>query len=199
MLSEHWDDYSGIFRSLAFVNGRRVGRHHHIEFTESVFDGSAVEANSYFPSIGVDIVNGADVAVVNLLVVVVLDLHHLVAGGKSPAEAFNLAVAGGIERCLQFDVQRARTNTTPIHRTQHLDVADGIEAKSFRDADLRQFDDAADGNCGIVRRHEVEVAVGSGGAEIRHRALVDAMGAGDDPALCGLPEHFGEPYHRHRA
>src|SRR5262249_35398882 len=112
MLSEHWDDYSGIFRSLAFVNGRRVGRHHHIEFTESVFDGSAVEANSYFPSIGVDIVNGADVAVVNLLVVVVLDLHHLVAGGKSPAEA-GLSAA-----CSSMFSERAPTPPRFIgHRT----------------------------------------------------------------------------------
>src|ERR1700758_1119070 len=51
----------------------------------------------------------------------------------------------------------------------------------------------------VVRRHEVEVAVGSGRAEIRHQALIDAMGAGDDPAPCGLPEDFGEPYHRHSA
>jgi len=68
------------------VTGRRVGRHHHIEFTESVLDGSAVEANSNVPRIDVDIIDGADVAVVNLLVVVVLDLHHLVAGCESPAE-----------------------------------------------------------------------------------------------------------------
>src|SRR6516162_7183812 len=64
MLREDWDDHGGIFRPLALVNGRRVGRHQHIEFTESVFDGSAVEANSNFPRIDVDIVDGADVAVV---------------------------------------------------------------------------------------------------------------------------------------
>ena len=29
--------------------------------------------------------------------------------------------------------------------------------------------------------------------------LVDAMGGGDDPAPCGLPEDFSEPYHRHGA
>src|SRR5215469_14449712 len=199
MLREYWDDHGGIFRPLAFVNGRRVGRHQHIEFTESVLDGSAVEANSNFPRVDVDIIDGANVAVVALLVVVVLDLHHLVARRKDPTESFNFAVAGGIERCLQFDVQRPRTNTTPIHRTQHLDVADGIEAKSLRNAGLRQFDDAADGNWGIVRLHEVEVAIGSGSAEIRHQALVDAMGADDDPAPCSLPEHFAEPYHRHSA
>src|SRR6516225_6385424 len=100
MLREDWDNHGGIFRPLALVNGRRVGRHQHIEFTESVLDGSAVEANSNFPRIDVDIVDGADVAVVDLLVVVVLDLHHLVAGCESPAESFNFAVAGEIKRRL---------------------------------------------------------------------------------------------------
>src|SRR5215469_17383043 len=59
MLSQHWDYHGGIFRPLAFVNGRRVGRHQHIEFAESVLDGTAVEANSNFPRIDVDIVDGA--------------------------------------------------------------------------------------------------------------------------------------------
>ena len=36
----------------------------------------------------------ADVAVIDLLVVVVLDLHHLVAGGEGPAEPLDLALAG---------------------------------------------------------------------------------------------------------
>ena len=64
---------------------------------------------------------------------------------------------------------------------------------------LHQFDDARHGGFGIVRLHEVEVAVAFGRAEIGHRALVDAVGAGDDPALRGLPEHLGQPHHRHRA
>src|SRR5215472_9735608 len=51
----------------------------------------------------------------------------------------------------------------------------------------------------VVHLHEVEVAVGSGRAEIRHQALVNAMSAGDDLAPCGLPEHFGEANHRHSA
>ena len=57
----------------------------------------------------------------------------------------------------------------------------------------------ADGGFRIVRLHEVEVALGSGRAEIGDRALIDAMGAGDDAALRGLPEHFGEAHHRHGA
>src|SRR5205823_9790486 len=83
------------------------------------------------------------------------------AGGKGPAEPFDLAIAGGIERCLQLDVQRPRTNAAPVHRTQHLDVADRIEAEPLGDPCLRQFNDAAHGGFRIVRLHEIEVALGS--------------------------------------
>jgi hypothetical protein len=193
MLREHWDYDRGILRALAFVNGRRVGRHQHVEFAESISDGLAIEVNNDLAHAGVNIADSADVAVVNLLVVVVLDLHHLIARCEGPTEPLNLAVAGGIERCLQLDVQRSRTYSPSIHWTKHLDVADRIEPKPLGDACLHQFDDAADGSWGIVRRHEVEIALGSRWTEIRHRALIDAMGAGDDAALCGLPEYFAEP------
>ena len=101
MLSEYWDDHSGIFRPLAFVNGRRIGWHQHIEITVSVLDGSPVEAHCELPRIGIEIIDGADVAVVDLFLVVILNLHYLIAGGEGPAEPLDLAVAGGIERCLQ--------------------------------------------------------------------------------------------------
>jgi hypothetical protein len=48
----------------------------------------------------------------------------------------------------------------------------------------------------IVRLHEVEITL-RGGAEIGNEALVDAVGAGDDAALRGLPEHLGQAHHRH--
>ena len=51
---------------------------------------------------------------------------------------------------------------------------------------------------GVVRLHEIEVALGSRRAEIGDRALIYSMGAGDDAALCCLPEDFSETHHRHR-
>jgi hypothetical protein len=55
------------------------------------------------------------------------------------------------------------------------------------------------GAFGVVRLHEVEVTVGSGRAEIGDRALIYAMGTGDNAALRGLPEYFGESHHGHGA
>ena len=85
---------------MAFVNGRRVGRHQHIELTESVFDRSAVEGHLELARIGVEITDGADVSVLDLFLIVILNLHYLIAGSEGPAEPLDPAVAGGIERCL---------------------------------------------------------------------------------------------------
>src|SRR5271166_873071 len=94
MLGEHRDDYSWVFRALAFMNGRCVCGHQHVEFSKSVSDRSAVEARDDLTRIGIDVVDGADIAVVDLLVVVVLDLHHLIAERKGPAKPLDLPIAG---------------------------------------------------------------------------------------------------------
>jgi hypothetical protein len=141
----------------------------------------------------------ANVTVVGLLVVVVLDLHDLVAGGEGPAEPLHLAITGRIEGGLQLDVQRACAHTTAVHRTEHLDVSNGIEAEAARDPGLHKFDDASNCSLRVFGWYEVEVALRSGWAEIRDRAPVDAVGNRDDATLGGLPEYFGEAHYRHGA
>src|SRR5262249_15121468 len=100
MLSEHRDYHGGIFRALALVNGRRVGWHQHIEFAKAITDRAAIESHSNLTNLGINAIDGANVAVVNLFVVVVLDLHHLITGCKGPAESLNFFVARGIKRRL---------------------------------------------------------------------------------------------------
>ena len=39
------------------------------------------------------------------LFVVILELHDLAAGGKGPAKALDFALAGGVQRSLQFYVE----------------------------------------------------------------------------------------------
>ena len=65
---------------------------------------------SSFRCLGVDGVDDAEVAVEDLLVVVVLDLHHLVADAEGRAEPLDRGSSpGGLSACLQIEVQRART------------------------------------------------------------------------------------------
>jgi hypothetical protein len=58
---------------LALVNGRRVGRHQHVQFAEPISNGPAIEADNDLARGGVNIVDVADITIVDLLVVVVLD------------------------------------------------------------------------------------------------------------------------------
>ena len=117
---------------------------------------------------------------------------------RRSSQPFDLAIAGGIECSLQFDVQASAP--TPPRFIGHSTWMSRMGSRPKRwDPRLHQLDDARHGGFGIVRLHEIEVAVHAGRTEIGDRALVDAMGAGDDAALCRLPEHFGEAHHWHRA
>src|SRR5262249_1661522 len=100
----------------------------------AIGDGTPIEAGSEFAIFRIDIHDIADIAVVDFFVVVVLDLHDLVAGREGPAESFDLAFAGRIQVPLQFDVACGRASPASVHRGQHLDIADGIEAEAARDA-----------------------------------------------------------------
>src|SRR5438132_9726173 len=199
VLGHDRDNDGWIFGALALVDRGGISRNQHVEFTKSVGDGSAVETSDKFSRIRIDIVDVADVAVIDLLVVVVLDLHHLIAGREGPAEALDLTLTRRVQRRLQFDVERSGADATAIHRAQNLDVANGIEAEAAGNLGLHQLDDTRYGGFGIIRLHEVEVAVRSGRTEIGDRTLVDAVGAGDDAALRSLPEHLGQAHHRHGA
>src|SRR6516225_769923 len=96
----------------------------------------------------------------------------------------------------KLDVEGACADAAPIHRAKNLDVADGIEAETFGNPCFHQLEDARHGDFRIVRLHEVEITL-RGRAEIGNEALVDAVGAGDDATLRGLPKHFGQAHYLH--
>ena len=42
---------------------------------------------------------------------------------------------------LKFDVERSGADTAAIHRAENLNIANGVESESSRDAGFHQFDD----------------------------------------------------------
>ena len=108
---------------------------------QTVGDSAAVETGGELAVAGIDIFNVANVPVIQHLVVVVLDLHDLVARRKGPAEPLDLMLSGGVQRRLQFDVERACADAAPVHGAQNLDVANGIEAEARGDPCLDQLYD----------------------------------------------------------
>ena len=80
------------------MDGRCVGRNQRVELAEAVGDRTPVEAGVEFAGFRIDVINIADVAVINLLVVVILDLHDLVAWRKGPSEPFPPALDRRVQR-----------------------------------------------------------------------------------------------------
>jgi hypothetical protein len=138
----------------------------------------------------IDVRHDTEIAVVDLLVVVVLDLHDLVARTERPAEALNAALARRVQYVLELDIKGARTKPAAVHRAEHLDIAYWVEPEALRNAladDRQQLSDAV---FRVGRVDEIEVAA-FGRGELGHQAVVDPMRIDDDLALSGLTEDFG--------
>ena len=69
-----------IFRSLSFVNGCCICQYYFIQFRGIILYRTVIKADYERSLCNIYAVNNADIAVENLLVIVVLDLHHFIAG-----------------------------------------------------------------------------------------------------------------------
>ena len=96
------------------------------------------------------------------------DLHDLVAGRERPAEAFDLAITRGVQRGLQFDIERA--GAIPPRFIGHSTWMSWIGLKPKR-LGIRVVTSSVTRDR-IVCRHEIEVAVLCGRTEIGSRALI---------------------------
>ncbi len=120
---ENHDD-SGVFAALALVDGAGVGELQFVEFVVLVGNEFFVEEDCDFAFFFVDAVDDSDIAVKNVLVVVVLDLHHAVA--HAPADADHL-VAGHawVQQVLQEWVQFDDAEGALAHGNENLQI--GLE------------------------------------------------------------------------
>src|ERR1700674_461691 len=107
-----------VFRALALVDGRRIGRYEGVEFSKAIGDRTPIEIGGELALVWFNILHIADLGVIDLLFVIVLDLHDLVAGREGPAEPLDLAFARRIQCRLKLDVERAGTDTASVHRAQ---------------------------------------------------------------------------------
>jgi hypothetical protein len=85
-------------------------------------------------------------AIIHLFAIVIFDLHDLVADGKGHPEFFDLWFSSRIESPLQLDIQRTGAELAAVHRAEHLDVAQGIEAEATGDTFLDELNEPRDGN-----------------------------------------------------
>ena len=87
------------------MDGRRIGQFQLIELAEAVDDGATIEVDSEFALVHVAARYYAEVAIVDLPVVIDLDAHDLVAWAEGPAEAFDADLSGRVQSLLQLDIE----------------------------------------------------------------------------------------------
>src|SRR5215213_4798369 len=101
----------------------------------------------------------ADVPVVNILIVVVLGLHHLVTQAEECPINFALGLARSrrVELLLQSLIQQADSCRSAIKRSKDLDVVERVKPKLLRDALAHDLHDPVCSGFGLVGWEEEEI------------------------------------------
>ena len=89
------------------MDRRGISRNKRVEFPEFISYGAAVEFRNQLTRVDIDVFDIADIAIIDFLVIIIVDLHHFIFGREGPAEPFDLFLAGRIERRLQCYIQRS--------------------------------------------------------------------------------------------
>ena len=141
----------------------------------------------------------ADVAVENILVVIVDSLHDLVPGpvGDAKQPPLGLLIGSRIEPGLHALIERAHPCRAAIDRSQHLDLAQRIQPKLLRDAFGNHLHHPVGGRLGILGGEQEEIAAVL--RDQRQFPPVDQVGIGNDLRIGGLAEDTRQARHRHQA
>ena len=199
MLGRERNDDGGKFATLGFMDRHGVGEGEFVELARLVVDPRmSFEAHVDRGRFGRDLSDVSDVAVEDLLVIVVADLDDLVAGAKGGAETLDLElrIARGVERVLQTGIELPRAEAVPVHRRQHLDAIAGVPTEAPGDAFGDEVLDRLGDRLGPLAGEKEKVGVG-GIVEWRDVTFVHLVGGLDDAALGRLPIDMGEPSDRH--
>ena len=117
---ENHDD-GGVFAALALVDCAGVGELQFVEFVVLVGDEFVIEEDGDFSLFFVDAVDDSDIAVKNVLVVVVLDLHDAVTHAPADADHF-VARNAWIQQVLQERVQLDNAEGAFAHGNENLQI-----------------------------------------------------------------------------
>ena len=197
MLGRQGDDNRGILRALGLVDRYRVGVEQLVAFVDAVGRGTAVEFDRHSTVARVDTADVADVAVIDVAVVIVLDLHNLVAGAKVPRGLVRQPV--GVQYGLENGIEVSGPQTAANHGTQHLDVAHRIKAKSARDPLLDDLADFLHPVLGRPYLDKIEILGRLSGLQLGQLTVVDSVRVDHDPANRRLAEHRAQAGDRNRA
>jgi hypothetical protein len=169
VLGEQVDHHSGVFTALALVDGAGLGGHLVIELAPAGVHhpaarrlppgpASLVGKHAQFTVVGDDGVDGAHIVVEHFLLVIIGDLHHLIARRKPPAETLHLFNGVRVEQLLLLQIEQTRNAAAAGHRAQHLHLPERIETKAGRNALAHHLQDQGHRLLGCLGRQGGEVA-----------------------------------------
>jgi len=165
LLDGEGDDDGWELGALGLVHGHGVGGDDLVEFAEVVDHRASIEVDGEFLFEFIKGGDPADVAVEDVLVVVVAGLQDLVAAAEpdpeflDPRDAFGWGIEGFLEDVVEF----ADAEGAAVLRSEDLDVADGIEFEPGGDPVADDLEERAGDGSGILAFDEVEVGeVGAG-------------------------------------
>ena len=138
------------------MNGNRVGRHYFVEFFPIVPDITVIIPDNKAFFLYVHTGNPPDIAVVHIFLIVVADLHDLVAEPVEPLSALQ-GLPFGIERLLKQQVEVRRAHGALVHGRKHLNFIERIKLETTGDVILDQIHDDVRRAIGIVLPHEIEI------------------------------------------
>ena len=199
MLREQRQHHRRKFRTLRFVDADRVGVHERVEFGDIVSGDGVVEGHRHrvlFQVHGRDV---AHVAVEDLPLVIVSDLHDAIPYPQDPRPVGELRFAGGgwIERLLQLPVERRHACRAAMHGAEHLHIAFRVQPEFLRNAPGDDVEHQRRRLFRVFLSKEEEIP--RFWRKERQLAPFDAMGVDDDVAVVCLTEDRLQSRHRYHA
>ena len=108
---------------------------------------------------------------------------------------FNAGLPRRVQALLETFVERVDADRAPVHRRQHLDVADRVHAEALGHPLGDHLDDGRQRPFGAGAVYEEEVVIlALLGLEVRRPAAVDLVGGGRDHRARRLAEDLVEPH-----
>ncbi len=127
MLGQDGQNHDLKLRTLRLVNGDRVGQFQLGKLLPLILDLALIrgEADAQSQIRVVHLGNPADVPVEHAQIIVVAPVNDPVAAAEKPLAEPDLGppLLRRIDRLLEHLVQRARAETAPVHRREHLNLA----------------------------------------------------------------------------
>ncbi len=187
-----------VLAALRLVDRNRVGERKLLQLLAFVLDHLLIEFHMQVFGNRIAADNHAHVTVEDLLVVIVLLLHHFVANPEFPLPKLE-PLAVRIEDRLQTGIEIDRPRRAPVHWRDHLDVEQRVHAEAFWNACAGERKDFLDDLLRFWLADEVEITERPGSVhalQFRKLPLPHGVGVERDAAALALPIDVFKPHHR---